>query len=78
MLQESSIWKIGLGSNTVTLDLGSNTVTLDLSSNTVALVLSVYNLIDRAERHDLESRLWLFFPLFSSLLIKEERKKENE
>ena len=30
---------------------------------------------DRAERHDLKSRLWLFFPLFSSLLKKEGRRK---
>ena len=33
---------------------------------------------DRAERHDLKSRLWLFFLLFSSLLKKGQEEKENE
>ena len=36
---------------------------------------------DRAERHDLKSRLWLFlisYLLFSSLIKKREEEKEHE
>ena len=34
----------------------------------------VLNLRNRAERHDLKSRLWLFFPFFSSSLKRVKKK----
>ena len=48
---------------------------LTLTGNIGVPIIIEQQVRDRAERHDFKPRLWLYFPLFSSLLKKEGRRK---